>query len=567
MTLPQTPPALPTPHPLAIGEWRIEPLEGVIWRDENKIPLEPRVMALLLYLAEHAGQVVSRDELETEIWLGRPVSYDALTSSIQKLRKAFNDDARQPQVIETLSKRGYRLIAPVTHPPPSASPPTSTPATRQRAIRSRLLPIAIMVLILIAVLLINRDTLWQAGDTADDVPTTPISIAVLPFENLSQEGDQAFFSDGMTDDLITELAKRPDLFVISRESSFLYKQPLSDIREIARRLHVRYLLTGSIRRADNKVRFNVRLLDGIDGHPLWAERYDGALNQLFALQDRITRDILSALNYASGGSETPVVSRQSVNSEAYDQFLLGRNQFFKFASKPENRNARQFYQQAIALDPNFAAAYAMLGWTYAFDAMNGWADDREQALNEAQRLAGQALSLDPNLPTAYFVSGLVYREQGQYMKALAEVEKTLTFAPNYANAHVLLATLLYYTGSPQEGLEKIKKAMRLNPHHPYNYPFHLGQAYFILGDYQQAIDAFNQGLQSNPSSERLHVWLAAAYAKSGQVADAKWEIDQVLTLNPDFSLERIKRSFPFKNPADLDPFIEGLRIAGLRSAQ
>jgi tetratricopeptide (TPR) repeat protein len=178
-------------------------------------------------------------------------------------------------------------------------------------------------------------------------------------------------------------------------------------------------------------------------------------------------------------------------------------------------------------------------------------------------LATRAVEIDKDLPVAYFVTGLVYREKGEYVKALVEAEKAIAIDPNYANAHVLLATLLYYAGRPEEGLERIKKAMRLNPHHPYNYPFHLGQAYFILGRYQEAIMALEQGLETNPSSERMRVWLAAAYARSGREEDAKWEAEQVLAQNPDFSLQRIRKAFPFKDPADMERFLDGLRRAGI----
>jgi len=189
-------------------------------------------------------------------------------------------------------------------------------------------------------------------------------------------------------------------------------------------------------------------------------------------------------------------------------------------------------------------AYAMLAWTHAFDAMNGWSPDREKSLLQARGLAAKALSLEERLPLAYFVAGLSYRETGEYVKALVEAEKAIRYDPNYANAHVLLATLLYYAGRPEEGLERIKKAMLLNPHHPYNYTFHLGQAYYILRRYDEAIETFQQGLASNPASERLHVWLAAAYAQAGISDEAEWQADQILTLNPEFSIERMGRHSP-----------------------
>ena len=165
------------------------------------------------------------------------------------------------------------------------------------------------------------------------------------------------------------------------------------------------------------------------------------------------------------------------------------------------------------------------------------------------------------------MKGLVLREQKKYDKALVEAEKAIAIDPNYANAHVLVATLLYYAGKPREGLERMKLAIRLNPHHPHNYPFHVGQAYFVLKQYDEAIDAFNRGLQSRPRSQRLRLWLAAAYAQSGNIEDAQWEIEQILLLNPEFSYEKLIDIFPFKNPADLAHFLQGIQMAGLTTKE
>jgi adenylate cyclase len=354
------------------------------------------------------------------------------------------------------------------------------------------------------------------------------------------------------------------LFVIARDSSFLYKGQSRDIGEVAKHLQVRYILSGSVRRAGERLRLNAQLTDTRTGSSLWAEHYDGTLADVFGLQDQISRQIVAALSrtLGTGGGLSPM-RRDTASPEAYDAFLHGRNRFFLYANKEENRKARDLYQKAIELDPGFGTAYAMLAWTHAFDAMNGWSDSRGDSLDKAEALAAQAVALDEALPVAYFVTGLVYRERGEYEKAVAEARKAIALDPSYANAHVLLATLLYFTGRPQDGLELIQRAMRLNPHYPYNYPFHLGQAYYILSRYPQAIEAYERGLQSNPNSERLRVWLAAAYAQAGRVEDATWEAEQVLAVNPDFSVSRISEAFPFKDPADLEHFLDGLHKAGL----
>jgi adenylate cyclase len=208
-------------------------------------------------------------------------------------------------------------------------------------------------------------------------------------------------------------------------------------------------------------------------------------------------------------------------------------------------------------------AYAMLAWTHAFDAMNGWSASRDASLEHARDLASKAIGLDDAMPVAYFVRGLAYRELGDRARATAEAEKAIALDPNYAGAHVLLATLLYFNGRAQEGVRLMQRAIALNPNHPYNYSFHLGQALYILKHYDEAIAMLNHVLESNPSAERAHLWLAAAYAQAGRSDDAHWEMEQVRAADPGVSLERVRHLYPFTDPADLEQFLEGLRKAGL----
>ncbi|MCB1753157.1 MAG: tetratricopeptide repeat protein [Gammaproteobacteria bacterium] len=550
-----------------VGEWHVDPAGGQITRDGKAIRVEPRVMDVLVYLAGKPGQVVTREELEGSVWPGRVISYDALTGTVKKLRNAFADDAREPHIVETLSKKGYRLVAPVSfydgYPAKQQSSETAAAATRRRNPWLRTLAGAALVILLAsAAALLRLPPSRVATETTD--PAAPRSLAVLPFDNLSGDPAQDYFADGMTDDLITKLAREPGLLVIARDSSFFYKREPYDFRHVAGSLRVRYILHGSIRRAGERLWFNARLMDAATGSLLWADRYEGRLSDLLDLQNDVIGNTLSALRIDRNAAEARALRRRQTGSpEAYDYFLHGRNRFFLYASKDENRKARELYRKALDLDPDFALAYAMLAWTYAFEAMNGWSDARQDALTHAHALATHAIGIDRELPVAYFVTGLVHRERGEYAQALEEAEKAIDIDSNYANAHVLLATLLYYTGRPQEGLEKIKRAMQLNPHHPYNYPFHLGQAYFILGRYPEAIEAFEQGLGTNPSSERMRAWLAAAYAQAGRTEDARWEAEQLLALNPEFSLQRIRQAFPFRGAQEIERFLHGLRVAGI----
>jgi adenylate cyclase len=550
-------------YPLRVAGWHVDPTSNQIQRSNEVVKLEPKAMEVLLYLAARPGVVVTREELEAAVWAPAIVGYDAVTTTMLKLRKAFSDNPKNPQIIETIPKRGYRLVATVNvghETTPSRERQTGTPPlTGQRWLKHG---IALIVLSLIAV----GTALWFGswyGSNPQAGRDRLASIAVLPFSDLGKNPDQAYFADGITDDLITDLTKISGLFVISRDSSSIYKNNSVDISEIARELGVRYLLHGSIRRVENQVRINAQLTDATTGNQLWAERYDGDAKHIFELQDRITQQIVSSLAVKLTDAERRRIARKDTkNTAAYEHFLQGSEQFFLY-SKNSNKEARASFIQAVKLDSNFARAYAMLGWTHVFDFMNGWSDVPAESLVKSEQYATQALALNDALPVAYFVRGLTYREQGEYVKALVEAEKAIALDPSYANGYVLYATLLYYAGRPKEGLAGMHKAIRLNPHHPHNYPFHLGQAYFVLKRYPEAIAAFKQGLESNPSSERLRVWLAAAYAQAGDIKKARWEMDQVLFVNPAVSVSRFQKAFPFKDPSDLENFLDGLRKAGL----
>ncbi len=401
-----------------------------------------------------------------------------------------------------------------------------------------------------------------SGDLSLESMLEKPSVAVLPFHNLNDDAAQDYFADGMTDDLITDLTKISGLFIIARDSTFAYKGQTPDVRELGQALKVGYVVRGSVRRLDDTVRINAQLMDAANGRQMWAERYDGDIGDIFKLQDEITEEIVSTLSVTlASGERDELIRDQTDSPQAYELYLRARERFYRF-SKDDTLVAQPLLERAIVLDPEFAPAYALLGWTRASEAMNGWSEDRERSLAKSQALAEKAIALSPSTPLSYFVTGLVHRERGDWTKALAELEKATAIDPNYANAHVLLASLLYYDGRPEEGLERMKIAIRLNPRHPTNYPFHLGQAYFILQRYDEAIAAFREGLDILPSSERLRVWLAATYAQAGLIDDAEWEIEEVLMMNPDFSLQTIAEAFPFKSPDDRDHFLDGLRKAG-----
>ena len=552
-----------------LGDCEIDPSTGLVKNADETVRLQPQAVEVLIYLTSHYGRVVSRDEIEDAVWPDRTVGYDALTGTMFKLRKALGDDPKKPTIIETLPKRGYRLLVPAEPltKPRSAELPASLPKrsplrSYSMASYTGYVAAAVGLLLLIGIAAVYLS--GQRGSLHDaSLPAHQASIVVLPFKSLNTHLKNDHFADGLTDDLTTALAKYRGLLVIARDSAFRYKGDKLSDSEIARRLKVNYVLRGSVRLSADQVRINAHLLDVSSGQQVWAERYDGRIHRIFDLQDKIVSQISSALALqVSSLNKSTMVLPRTASPRAYDSFLLGRQHFYQFRNKVENHTARLLFQKALEYDPNFALAYAMLGWTHAFDAMNGWTKDRGFSLDQGEKFANKAAKIQENIPLVYFVRGLVFRERGEYVKAMVEAEKAIALDSNYANAHVLNATLLYYAGRPEESIGRLRRAMRINPHHPFNYTFHLGQAYFVLKKYDQAVQAFNKGLDSNPSSERLHVWLGASYALSGNREDAKWHAEQAIVLNPSLSLETLKRAYPFKSVSDKEHFLEGLRRAG-----
>jgi adenylate cyclase len=558
-----------TPDCLKIGEWQFRTRANELERDGETHRLEPRAASLLLYLATRAGEPVSRAALLEALWPGVVVSDEALTNAVNKLRRAFDDDRANPQVIETLPKTGYRLIAPVQ----ALAPKPAVPDTRPEDTASRAIPYGLVLAVILALVAglawffvtklqpAPAESAGSSPPVEEEIAASRPALAVLPFDNLSTDPAEAYFADGITDDVITRLAKNPGLMVIARDSSSFYKGKSLDPREVGEKLNVGYVLRGSIRREGDLLKLNAWLVDVETGGHVWAEHYERKVDEVFDIQNAITRSIVAAL--AVTDTDQPDTIADTISPQAYDNLLLGRHHFYKFESPAENLQAQAYFEEAIRLDPDFAMAHAMLAWTYAFEVMNGWTDDRSGALQQAERIATRAIEIQPALPLAYYVRGLSYREQHEYVKALVEAQKGIEYDPNDANLHVLLATLLYYAGRPAEGLALIREAMQINPHHPYNYHFHLGQAYFVLHRYQEAIAAFKLGLSSNPASERMRVWLAASLAQAGDVEAAQWEGEQIMASNADFSLQRMAQAFPFKNPDDIENFLSALELAGL----
>jgi len=394
------------------------------------------------------------------------------------------------------------------------------------------------------------------------LPDKP-SIAVLPFTNISDDPKQEYFADGMTDDLITDLSKISGLFIISRNSVFQYKGKAVDVKKISRELGVRYVLEGSVRRAEGKVRINAQLIDANTGGHLWAERYDRDLRDIFTLQDEVIQKIVTALVVKLTRDEQERLVRKGTDSlEAYDCILRGSDYFYRF-TKEANAQARKMFERAIDLDPEYALAYSLLGFTHFMEWSFQWSQD-PQSLERAFELAQRATLLDDSVSEAHSLLGKVYLWKKRYDQAIAELEKTIALNPNYADGLAGMGEILYFAGRPKEAIGVFKKAIRLNPIPPVWYFHGLGHAYFLAGRYEEAIAALKRVLNRNPNFWPAHIYLAASYVELGQEKEARAEAAEVLSVNPNFSLEAGGQRLPYKDQAVLERLADALRKAGLK---
>ena len=398
------------------------------------------------------------------------------------------------------------------------------------------------------------------------LPDKP-SIAVLPFVNMSDDPQQEYFSDGISEDIITALSRLPELLAIARNASFSYKGKEVRIKNVAEELGVRYVLQGSVRKSKNKVRVTAQLIDALTGLHLWADRYDRDLKAIFAVQDEITKHILTALQVKlahneSAGESVRLWSKGTENLEAYLKFWQAMEKFHP-QTISGNALARNLLQEAISLDPNFPAAYALLGFTYSNDILYGVSESREKWLAKAMQMAKKALALDDTLPGGHRLLGWLFIMMRKHEQAFAEFERAVALEPNSALASTSMSMALRYMGRHKEALEYAERAVRLNPKPTDFFLRNLGIAYLFNGRYEQAIKSFKTVLDMSPGDISTYVNLAVAYVKAGQLAEARAAVERVIRLNPKISLLAMAKLVNYKNQADNDLYLDALRKAGL----
>jgi adenylate cyclase len=410
-----------------------------------------------------------------------------------------------------------------------------------------------------------RDTV-ASSPSVDQMPLPERpSIVVLPFNNMSRDPEQEYFSDGITEDIITDLSKASGLFVIARNSAFVYKEKTFSVPHVCRELGVKFAVEGSIRKAGDRVRVTAQLIDGTSGGHLWAERYDRDLTDIFGVQDDITQHIVAALKVRlSEAEKSLIVDGGTKDVNAHDLFLRGRELIFGLKRDREMFDqSTTYFRQAIEIDPSYAAAYAGLGMAYVLDYQNHWTDAPERSLDQADRFAGQAIARDDRDPFAHYVAAMVAMFMRDYERWAHEADRALLLNPNYAPALNMRGSVHIYTGEPAKAIPMIERAIRLDPISRQQHVHFLGTAYFVAGDYETAAALFRDRIALNPGTDLSRAFLSSALGHLGKLDEAGEVWRELKEINPRYSpVEHIGR-LPFRDPSDAEKFTVGLRKAGL----
>jgi adenylate cyclase len=395
------------------------------------------------------------------------------------------------------------------------------------------------------------------------LPDRP-SIAVLPFDNLSEDPEQGYFSDGLTEEIIAALSSVPKLFVIARNSTFTYKGKPVKVQQVSEELGVRYVLEGSVRKGGDKIRITAQLIDAITGNHLWAERYDRNIDDIFAVQDEITKKIITAMQVKlTKGEEVKAASKGTNNLEAYLKYLQA-NELINKINPESNAMAKQLAQEAIALDPEYAWAYYILGRSHMMDVWVKASKSPKESIGKAIELVQKAIALDNTNADAHSLSGFLYSMTKQYDKAIAQAEKAVAINPNSAFGHFIMGKTLFFAGKAEESIPEYKIAIRLNPIPPGNHFWSLGLSYAYTEQYEEAIKWCEKSVRKEPDDLLARMMMTVVYSLSGKDEKARAEADEVLRIQPKLSLEKFKKKLTYKREEDRERFLGALRKAGMK---
>ena len=506
------------------------------------VSVEPQVFDLLVHAIRHRDRVVSKDDLLVAIWHGRMISDSALFNRINAARSAIGDTGHQQRLIKTLPRKGIRFIGAVREDQASATTPAPPPTAHSSA---------------------------TAGSAASReapllaLPDRP-SIAVLPFDNMSGDSDQAHFADGMSEDLITGLARIRWLFVIARNSAFVYKNRSVDVKQISRELGVRYVLEGSVRRAGRRVRISAQLVDAITGGHHWAERYDRKLGDIFAVQDEITRNVAAAIEpHLLAAEGTRALSRSAQDLDAWELVARAQMQFWRM-TRADFVAATEPLERAIALYPDYAPARSLLGFYLVFAAHMGWID-RAVGLDRGGQHATRAIALDGLDPWGHIALGYWALVDRRTEEAIMAFRRAVDLNPNSAIGRFHLSHGLAFAGQDREAIEHAEDAIRLSPLDPMLAHFlgAIAVAHYVAGRYTEALRYATEAARLRPGFQGAHRLRCASLAQTGQIDEARALLAAVRREQPQLSAAWIRANVPYQTPELMECFLNGMRMAGL----
>ena len=506
-------------------------------RGTEPVAVEPQVFDLLIHLVQNRDHVVSKDDLIASVWDGRIVSDSTLTSRINAARKAVGDSGEEQKLIRTIARRGFRFVGAVQtqsnggEPAAAVGPPP--------------------------------DELHEPSRPALPPHDRP-AIAVLPFINMSGDPEQEYFSDGITEDIITGLSKLRWFFVIARNSSFIYKGVAVHMKQVAEELGVGYVVEGSVRRSGDRVRITAQLNDTATGSHIWAERYDRSLVEVFAVQDEITEAIVAAIEPQLYASESFRAQRKPPDSmDAWDLVMRGLSHYWRL-TRQDNVVAQALLEKAVAIDPNYGQALGVLAASYTFSCHMGWAD-RGTAVPMAERAAAAAIQVDSEDPWAHQALGCVYLFTRRFDDSLAEFELALRLNPNFSLAQAYYGLALAYCGRCDEADRAAQRALRLSPRDPFS-AIYLGiaaYAQFVGCDYPEAMRLAREAIRQRGDFVGAHRVFTAAAAMAGHAEIAAAALQELRRAQPNISLAWIANEMPIMQGSELEHYLAAFRRAGL----
>jgi TolB-like protein len=506
-------------------------------RGAESIAVEPQVFDLLVLLVQNRDRVLSKDDLIGSVWGGRIVSDSTLTSRINAARRAVGDSGHEQRLIRTIARKGVRFVGAV-HPQPNSANPAHTGSS-------------------------PPDDVDRQTRQALPLPDRP-AIAVLPFINMSGDPEQEYFSDGISEDIITALSKLRWFFVIARNSSFTYKGKVVHMKQVAEELGVGYVVEGGIRKSGERIRVTVQLNDVATGSHLWAERYDRSLADVFALQDEITEAIVAAIEPQLYAAENYRAQRKPPDSmDAWDLVMRALAHYWR-VTRQDNTVAQALLEKAISIDPKYGQALGVLAASHTFSAHMGWAD-MATVVPIAERAALSAIQIDSEDPWAHYALGNVYLFLRRFEDSLAEFEIALQLNPNFSPAQGYYGLALAYCGRWEEGEVAARRALRLSPRDPFAAIYHGIAAYsqFIGRNYDEAMRFSREAIRQRSDFVGAHRVLTAAAGMARQDNVAKAALQELARAQPNISLTWIASQMPIKLDADREHYLEGFRRAGL----